>query len=161
MLVAFEVNGEPRRLEVPPLARLIDVLRENLALAGTKEGCGEGECGSCTVLLDGDPVNACLVPVGQCAGREVVTVEGIASAAGGSALADAFVRLGAVQCGFCTPGMVVSAHALLTHEANPTEEQIRDALAGNLCRCTGYARIVAAVRQAAERRGGAPAEALP
>jgi len=149
MLVSFKVNGTPRSVEVAPLLRLIDVLREHLHLTGTKEGCGEGECGSCTVLLDGAPVNACLVPVAQCQGREVVTVEGIVDPAHPSALARSFVARGAVQCGICTPGMVVSAHALLARNLSPTDDEIRDAVAGNICRCTGYKGIVDAVQKAA------------
>lgn len=149
MIVSLSVNGAARSLDVAPMTRLLDVLRDDLQLTGAKEGCGEGECGSCTVLLDGEPVNACLVPIGQCAGREVVTVEGLVDPAIPSALAQAFVAHGAVQCGICTPGMVVSAHALLERNLSPTEGEIRDALAGNICRCTGYGGIVDAVRQAA------------
>jgi len=157
MRISFQVNGVLRDVDVPPLVRLIDVLRDHLHLTGTKEGCGEGECGSCTVLLDGEPANACLVPIGQCASREVVTVEGIAKGThAGAVLADAFVRGGAVQCGMCTPGMVVSAYALLRRDANPSEDRIRDALAGNICRCTGYKGIVDAVRQAAATLSKAP-----
>lgn len=160
MLVSFKVNGIQRDLDVAPLARLLDVLRDRLHLTGTKEGCGEGECGSCTVLLDGEPVNACLVPVGQCHGREVLTVEGLVDPSRPSPLAQAFVSRGAVQCGICTPGMVVSAHALLLRNPKPTEDQIRDALAGNICRCTGYKGIVDAVQQAADAMR-APTEGNP
>ena len=149
MLVSFKVNRVQREVEVAPLARLLDVLRDRLGLTGTKEGCGEGECGSCTVLLDGEPVNACLVPIGQCQGHDVVTVEGLTASDRPSPLAQAFVERGAVQCGICTPGRIVSAHALLRRIPAPNEDQIRDALAGNICRCTGYKGIVDAVQQAA------------
>lgn len=149
MVVTLAINGTQKRLDVAPLTRLIDVLREHLGLTGTKEGCGEGECGSCTVLLDGEPVNACLVPIAQCEGREVVTIEGLVNASKLSSLAQAFVERGAVQCGMCTPGMMMSAHALLARNPSPNEEQVREALAGNICRCTGYKGIVQAVLAAA------------
>jgi len=135
------------------MARLLDVLRGPLGLTGTKEGCGEGECGACTVLLDGLPVNACLVAAGQCHERDVVTVEGLRDVDGSlSALQRCFVEDGGAQCGICTPGMLVAAEALLRARAEPTEEEVRDAIAGNLCRCTGYQRIVDAILHAAVRR---------
>ncbi len=142
----------PVALEAPPAARLLDVLRGPLGLTGTKEGCGEGECGSCTVLLDGVPVNACLVPFGQCEGRSVTTVEGLGDAAHLSPLQEAFVTEGGAQCGICTPGMLISAEALLAAKPQPDEAEIREAIAGNVCRCTGYQRIVEAVRAAAKER---------
>jgi len=150
MKVSFTINGLPREIDVPPLLRLIDALRGPLGLTGTKEGCAEGECGSCTVLLDGDPVNACLVAVGQCEGRAITTVEGLGEAAHLSPLQKCFIDEGGAQCGICTPGMLIAAEALLRHSPRPSEEEIREALAGNLCRCTGYQRIVASVQAAAE-----------
>jgi carbon-monoxide dehydrogenase small subunit len=154
MLVELEVNGQRRVLAVPPLTRLIDVLRGPLGLTGPKEGCGEGECGSCAVLLDGVAVNACLVAIGQCRGRSVVTVEGLGSVAAPTALQRALVAHGGTQCGLCTPGMVVVAEELLRREGHPSEPQIRAAIAGNLCRCTGYASIVRSIEQAAAARAG-------
>src|SRR5262249_5235938 len=134
-----------------PMKRLLDVLREDVGLPGSKEGCGEGECGACTVLMNGEPVNSCLVAAGQCQGAKIVTVEGLARGARLSALQQAFVEMGGAQCGICTPGMLVSSYALLETSRGrvPSEEEIREALAGNLCRCTGYQKIVDAVRTAA------------
>ncbi|MFN7990133.1 MAG: (2Fe-2S)-binding protein [Thermoanaerobaculia bacterium] len=152
MSVTLTVNGSLVTLEAPPAARLLDVLRERLGLTGTKEGCGEGECGACTVLLDGVPVNSCLVALGQCAGREVTTVEGLGDAAHLTPLQEAMVTEGGAQCGICTPGMLLSAEALLRERPRPTEGEIREAIAGNVCRCTGYQRIVNAVTEAAKRR---------
>jgi aerobic carbon-monoxide dehydrogenase small subunit len=153
MKLSLTVNGETRSVEVAPLARLIDVLRDQLGLTGTKEGCGEGECGSCTVLLDDEPVNACLVPIGQCDGRTVLTIEGLEQQGCLSELGRAFVDRGAIQCGFCTPGLLVSTHALLRRDAAPSEQSIREAIAGNLCRCTGYQRIVEAVQAVVHAKG--------
>jgi len=150
--VRFTLNGRPAAVDAPPAARLLDVLRGPLGLTGTKEGCGEGECGSCTVLLDGAPVNACLVLFGQVEGRAVTTVEGLGDPAHLSPLQEAFVKEGGAQCGICTPGFLVSAEALLAAIPQPGETDIREALAGNLCRCTGYQRIVEAVRAAAKER---------
>ncbi|MBK9062550.1 MAG: (2Fe-2S)-binding protein [Acidobacteria bacterium] len=152
MNVRFVLNGKPAAVDAPPAARLLDVLRGALGLTGTKEGCGEGECGSCTVLLDGAPVNACLVLFGQVEGRAVTTVEGLGDPAQLSPLQEAFVKEGGAQCGICTPGFLVSAEALLAAIPQPGETDIREALAGNLCRCTGYQRIVEAVRAAAKER---------
>jgi carbon-monoxide dehydrogenase small subunit len=150
MTITFVVNRRSRTLDVPPLARLLDVLRGPLGLTGTKEGCGEGECGSCTVLLDGVPVNACLVVAGQCDGRTVLTVEGLGTENGLSGLQDAFVNEGGAQCGICTPGILMAAHALLAANPRPDESEIRESIAGNVCRCTGYQRIVESIRNAAK-----------
>jgi carbon-monoxide dehydrogenase small subunit len=138
----FTLNGERRRLEAHPLKRLLDVLREDCALTGTKEGCGEGECGACTVLVDGVPVNSCLVPVAHVDGARVTTIEGLG---GGHRLQHAFVEHGGAQCGICTPGMIMAAIAL---GKQPTLEQIRVGLAGNLCRCTGYMAIYRSIENA-------------
>lgn len=147
--LTFAVNGEQREVETHPMARLLDVLRETLGLTGTKEGCGEGECGACSVLVDGQLVNSCLVPVLQVAGRSVVTIEGIAHDGDLDAVQEAFLAAGGAQCGICTPGMVLAAVSLLRRTASPDEREIREALAGNLCRCTGYVKIVDAVLAAA------------
>jgi carbon-monoxide dehydrogenase small subunit len=154
--LALTVNGKRRRVRVPALKRLLDVLRDECGLTGTKEGCGEGECGACTVLVDGRAVNSCLVPAIHAAGARIVTVEGLASGPRLSALQQAFVDLGGAQCGICTPGMLISAHELITRSKRrvPTEDQVREALAGNLCRCTGYQKIVDAVRAAAGAKRG-------
>jgi aerobic carbon-monoxide dehydrogenase small subunit len=145
MKASFEVNGHRREVEGRPMDRLLDLLRQDLALTGTKEGCGEGECGACTVLLDGEPVLSCLVPLCQCEGRRVETVEGIAADADARPLLDRFVATGGVQCGACTPGIVVTAWALLASNPSPTRAEVQEALAGNLCRCTGYEGIFAAL----------------
>jgi carbon-monoxide dehydrogenase small subunit len=145
----MKVNGEDRSVEVHPFARLLDVLREDLRLTGTKEGCGEGECGACTVLVDGRVVNSCLVPAAQVEGSEIITVEGLAKGDELSPLQAAFVAHNGAQCGFCTPGMLVAATDLLNRCPNPTEEDMREGLAGNLCRCTGYSKILDAVQTAA------------
>lgn len=150
MKISFTLNGKAAELDAPPMMRLLDALRTSLGLTGTKEGCGEGECGSCTVLLDGDPVNACLVAVGQCEGRSITTVEGLGHLDHLDPLQRCFIDEGGAQCGICTPGMLISAHALLSRNKEPSEAQIREAIAGNLCRCTGYQRIVESIRKAAE-----------
>jgi len=156
MSVTLTVNGVARAVDAPPATRLLDALRETLGLTGTKEGCGEGECGACTVLLDGVPVNSCLVALGQCDGREVTTVEGLGSTAHLTPLQEAMVTEGGAQCGICTPGMLLSAEALLRERPEPTEVEIREAIAGNVCRCTGYQRIVNAVSEAARKREARP-----
>ncbi len=151
----FEVNGAATEVDVPGMRRLLDVLREELALTGTKEGCGEGECGACTVLLDGAPVDACLVPVCQVDGADVRTVEGLAPApARLDPLQAAFLETGGAQCGICTPGMLMSARAYLDAGGGPDEDAIRVAIAGNLCRCTGYTKIIDAIALAARDRTG-------
>jgi carbon-monoxide dehydrogenase small subunit len=148
----FTVNGVPVELDLPGMRRLLDVLREDLGLTGTKEGCGEGECGACTVLLDGLAVDACLVPVCQVDGAEVRTVEGLAPAVDRlDALQAAFLETGGAQCGICTPGMLMAARAYLETGGGPDEDAIRDAIAGNLCRCTGYTKIIEAIALAAAR----------
>lgn len=146
----LSVNGEPRYLVVDPYKTLLYMLREDLGLTGTKDGCREGECGACTVLLDDKPVNACLVLAGQLTGRDVVTIEGLSRNGQLHPLQRAFVESGAVQCGFCIPGSIMSAVALLNENQDPTEEEIRQALVGNLCRCTGYVKIVESVARAAK-----------
>ena len=147
----LKVNGTEYRASVHPFARLLDVLREDLRLTGTKEGCGEGECGACTVLLNGRVVNSCLVPAAHAQEAEVITVEGLAEGENLSSLQAAFLAHNGAQCGFCTPGMLVSATDLIHRCPNPSDDEIRDGLAGNLCRCTGYAKILDAVHTAAER----------
>jgi aerobic carbon-monoxide dehydrogenase small subunit len=155
MRVACTVNGERRQVDgVWPGESLLYVLRERLGLPGSKNACEQGECGSCTVYLDGEPVCACLVAAGQANGREVRTVEGLAPGGRLHPVQRAFVEAGAVQCGFCTPGLVVAAHDLLARVPAPSDAEIREALAGNLCRCTGYEKILDAVRLAAARCGG-------
>ena len=161
MRIEFTVNGTPRAIEAAPLRRLLDILRDDLGLTGTKEGCGEGECGACAVLIDGELVNACLVPAVQLPGRSVLTIEGLGSREHPDRVQEAFLEEGAVQCGFCIPGMVMASHALLEKHQRPTREQIRTGLAGNLCRCTGYERIVRAVERAAGMPPSAPAAASP
>ncbi|MDW5325958.1 (2Fe-2S)-binding protein [Plantactinospora sp. KLBMP9567] len=153
MRIECVVNGEPRRADdVWAGESLLHVLRERLGLPGAKNACEQGECGSCTVYLDGEPVCACLVPAGQARGREVVTVEGLGPGPGElDPVQRAFVAAGAVQCGFCTPGLVVAVHDLLARTPSPADPEIREALAGNLCRCTGYEKILTAVRLAAGR----------
>lgn len=146
------VNGQSLTLDAYPMERLLDVLREQLHLTGTKEGCGEGECGACTVLIDGQIVNSCLIPVAQVEGCEIKTIEGIAiNETQLHAVQQAFIECGGAQCGICTPGMVIAAVSLLEKTPNPTEPEIRNGLAGNLCRCTGYMKIFESVVRACEK----------
>ncbi len=146
----FKLNGSEVSVEVNGHLRLIDVLRKTLRMTGTKEGCGEGECGSCTVIIDGQAVNSCLYPALEVEGKSVITIEGLHDKKHKlSAIQQAFVDKGAIQCGFCTPGMIMSAKALLDSNPDPSDEEIREALQGNLCRCTGYVQIIEAVKQAA------------
>ncbi len=145
------VNGEPRTLQAYAIERLLDVLREQLHLTGTKEGCGEGECGACSVFINGKMVNSCLVPVAQVEGAEIKTIEGIATDNQLHAVQQAFIECGGAQCGICTPGMVMAAVDLLGRNANPTDADIRNGLAGNLCRCTGYMKIFESVVRAIRR----------
>ena len=154
-MIDFNVNGVEQRVAVPAMKRLLDVLREDLRLTGTKEGCGEGECGSCSVLLNGELVNSCLVPVLQVKGASITTIEGIADADGRLApVQQCFLEEGGAQCGICTPGMILATRHLLEKHSQPSLAQIQEGLAGNLCRCTGYARIVAAVQACAALTAG-------
>ena len=150
--ISFSINAEVKSVFVYPMERLLDVLRNDLGLTGTKEGCGEGECGSCSVLLDGMLVNSCLVPVGQANGANIITIEGISTHVLMKPLQEAFLECGGAQCGICTPGMVLAAVHLLEKKPEPALADIREGLAGNLCRCTGYMQIFQAVTTAARRR---------
>lgn len=144
------VNGKPYQIETKPNITLLNLLRDEMGLTGSKDGCQEGECGTCTVLLNGQPVNACLTLAAQCDGHEVVTIEGIAKSGKLHPVQQAFVEAGAVQCGYCTPGMILSSVKLLEDNPSPTDAEIRTALAGNLCRCTGYNKIIEAVELASQ-----------
>jgi len=146
----FRVNGKEHSPQAYPMARLLDVLRDELQLTGTKEGCGEGECGACSVLLNGALVNSCLVPAAQADGAEITTIEGVASDSELHAVQQAFIECGGAQCGICTPGMVLAAMQLIARHPHPSEEQIRNGLAGNLCRCTGYMKIFESVVSACQ-----------
>jgi aerobic carbon-monoxide dehydrogenase small subunit len=149
MSYRFTVNGAEQALDVPGMRRLLDALREDLGLTGTKEGCGEGECGACSVLIDGQLANSCLVPLSQVEGAHVVTVEGLAPQGGLDRLQQAFLETGGAQCGICTPGMLMAGRAYIAAGGGPDEEAIREAIAGNLCRCTGYTKIIDAIALAA------------
>lgn len=152
-IISFTVNGSRESLDVPGNMTLLQMLREKLALTGTKNGCEAGECGACTVLLDGEPVNSCMMLAVEADGRTILTVEGLAQEGNLSPLQQAFVDHNAVQCGFCTPGMLMSATALLQRNSQPTRKEIQEALVGNLCRCTGYVRILDAVEDVATKGG--------
>ncbi len=152
--ITFSINGASKTFEAPPMKRLLDVLREDLHLTGTKEGCGEGECGACSVLLNGELVNSCLIPVLQTTGANITTVEGLAHDERMHPIQRCFLENGGAQCGICTPGMILATHHLLSKHPHPTLEQIQEGLSGNLCRCTGYMRIFHAVQAAAD--AGAP-----
>ena len=154
MRLNFYVNESPVSLEVEPQRRLLDILREDLGLTGTKEGCSEGECGACTVIVDGEAVHSCLTLAAQLQGRHVTTIEGLEQNGELDILQTCFIEEIAIQCGFCTTGMIMSAKALLLHNPSPTPEEIRTALSGNLCRCSGYVQIVNAVSRAAREMGG-------
>jgi aerobic carbon-monoxide dehydrogenase small subunit len=156
--ISLTVNGEARTVRALPMERLLDVLRHQLGLTGTKEGCGEGECGSCSVLMDGVLVNSCLVPILQARGAKIITIEGLALEPQLHRLQNAFLACGGAQCGICTPGIVMAACHLLNKNPNPSLEEIQEGLSGNLCRCTGYAQICESVAQAA--RGGAEENAF-
>src|SRR3954467_13693358 len=154
MKISFSVNGQPAAADGHPMARLLDILRHGLGLTGTKEGCGEGECGACAVLIDGRLVNSCLLPLAHAAGRAITTIEGIATGDRLDRIQEAFIRHGGAQCGICTPGMVLAARTLLARRPRPSELEVREALAGNLCRCTGYVRIFDAVLDACAEPDG-------
>jgi len=147
------VNGEDYEVLVEPRDSLLDVLRDKLNLTGTKKGCNTGDCGACTVIMDGRPVNSCLVLAVEAEGKEILTIEGLADGSQIHPLQEAFIKCGAVQCGYCTPGMIMSAKTLLDENPNPTEDAIKRAIAGNLCRCTGYVKIIDAIKMAAETTG--------
>jgi aerobic carbon-monoxide dehydrogenase small subunit len=153
MRVHLKVNGKTCELDAPPMKRLLDLLREDLRLTGTKEGCGEGECGACSVIIDGEVINSCLVPVCQVEGARVTTVEGLARDGRLDPLQQAFLEWGGAQCGICTPGMLIAARALLDRNLNPSRDEIKEAIAGNLCRCTGYVKIVDSIEKAASKDG--------
>jgi carbon-monoxide dehydrogenase small subunit len=146
----FQINGVEREIDAPPMKRLLDALREDLRLTGTKEGCGEGECGACSVIVDGEVINSCLTPVCQAQGAKIITVEGLARDGRLDPLQQAFLECGGAQCGICTPGMLIAARALLDSNPHPARDEIKEAIAGNLCRCTGYVKIIDAIEQAAK-----------
>ena len=147
--INLKVNGQSYALEVDAKELLLDVIREKIGLTGTKEGCGTGECGACTVLIDGEPVNSCLYLAVRAEGKDILTIEGLGELSNLHPLQQAFIDNGSVQCGFCAPGMLLSAHALLMRNSNPSEREIREGIAGNICRCSGYVKIVSAIKQAA------------
>ena len=151
--ISFHLNGKPVKLEIDPSTRLLDVLRIRLHMTGVKEGCGEGACGACIVLVDGVCYDSCLTPVANVIGKHIVTIEGFRETPQYRVIADAFADFGASQCGFCTPGMILNTYALLRDNPHPTEEEVRVALSGNLCRCTGYNAIVRAILDIAENGG--------
>jgi len=151
MRIKFEVNNVAREVDAPPMKRALDVLREDLRLTGTKEGCGEGECGACSIIIDGEVINSCLVPICQVEGARITTVEGLARDGRLDPLQEAFLEFGGAQCGICTPGMLIAARALLDINSHPTREEIKEAIAGNLCRCTGYVKIIDAIEHAARK----------
>ena len=151
MEISFIINNKKVTVDVNPSMRLLDVIREELHLTGTKEGCGEGECGACTVLVNGEPYNSCLTPVINVQNKVILTIEGFRDTKEYRVIADAFPNMGGSQCGFCTPGMILVTYALLSKNPHPSEEEIRLALSGNLCRCTGYQAIVNAVKAASEK----------
>jgi aerobic carbon-monoxide dehydrogenase small subunit len=153
--ISLTVNGQAKTVHAHPMERLLDVLRHELGLTGTKEGCGEGECGSCSVLMNGKSVNSCLIPAFQAAGSNLTTIEGLAEGPQLSALQAAFLECGGAQCGICTPGMILASYHLLNKKPEPTLDDIREGLSGNLCRCTGYMQIFDAVAEAARRRNPA------
>ena len=147
--INLKVNGQSYALEVDAKELLLDVIRERIGLTGTKEGCGTGECGACTVLIDGEPVNSCLYLAVRAEGKGILTIEGLGQLSNLHPLQQAFIDNGSVQCGFCAPGMLLSAHALLMKNSNPSEREIREGIAGNICRCSGYVKIISAIKQAA------------
>lgn len=150
-IIKFTLNFEPVEIEVNPLRRLLDVLREDFNLTGTKEGCGEGECGACSVIIDGLLINSCIYPAALADGKEILTIEGLRDTPKFKILKECFEEKGAVQCGYCTPGMIIAAFTLLRKNPHPSESEVREGISGNLCRCTGYNMIVDAVMAAAEK----------
>jgi len=152
--IRFTLNGKPYALSVKPWRTLLELLREDLSFTGTKEGCGQGECGSCTVIMGGKTVNSCLVPALEADNQEIITIEGLVDGDNLHPIQDAFVEQAGMQCGFCTPGMIISAKALLDKNPNPSEEEIREGIAGNFCRCTGYTKIIESISAAAEAMKG-------
>ena len=152
--ISFVINGDAKEIEIESNRTLLKMLREDLDLIGAKEGCGAGECGACTVLVDNKPVNSCLMLAVEADGKEILTIEGLSDGINLDPLQESFIKHNALQCGYCTPGMVMSAKALLNRNSHPTEEDVKEALAGNLCRCTGYQRIVDAVLDVARKGGG-------
>jgi len=152
--IRFTINREVKEIEVEPNKTLLKMLREDLDLIGVKEGCGAGECGACTVLVDNKPVNSCLMLAVEADGKKIITIEGLSDGINLDPLQKSFIKHNALQCGYCTPGMIISARALLDRNNNPSEEDIKEALAGNLCRCTGYQRVIDAVLDAAGKGGG-------
>lgn len=151
MKISFVINGEKKEMDVRPERRLLDFLREDLHLTGTHEGCGQGECGACTVIIDGTAQHACLTLLGQIDGCEILTIEGLEKDGQLDAIQEAFIEHSAFQCGFCTPGMIMTAKALLMHDPHPTDEEIKRAIAGNICRCTGYSQIISAIQSASKK----------
>ena len=151
MQIKFKVNGELREIEVSPYHRLLDLLRDDLGLTGVKEGCGKGECGACSVIMDGRLIASCLIPAPQADGAEIITIEGLVNGDNIHPLQEAFIETGAVQCGFCIPGMIMAGKKLLDENQSPNEEEVRSALSGNICRCTGYTKIIEAVMLASEK----------
>lgn len=152
--IRFTLNGKPYALSVKPWRTLLELIREDLSFTGTKEGCGQGECGSCTVIMGGKTVNSCLVPALEADNQEIITIEGLVDGDNLHPIQDAFVEQAGMQCGFCTPGMIISAKALLDKNPNPSEEEIREGIAGNFCRCTGYTKIIESISAAAEAMKG-------
>jgi len=150
-LINLKINGETYELNVKPNTLLLDLIRDEIGLTGTKRGCDTGECGACTVLIEGKTVNSCLVLAVEADGKNIITIEGLTKNGKPHPIQEAFIKEGAVQCGFCTPGMILSAKALLDGDLNPTEEEIKKAIAGNLCRCTGYTKIIKAIKAAAKK----------
>lgn len=152
--IEFVINGKPYELSIPPWKTLLEMIREDLILTGTKEGCGQGECGSCTVIMGGKTVNSCLVPAVEADNQEIITIEGLADGENLHPIQNAFVEQAGMQCGFCTPGVIISAKSLLDRNPNPSLEEIREGIAGNFCRCTGYTKIVESISAAAEAMKG-------
>lgn len=154
MMIKLDVNGEVREVDVKPHWTLLFVIREKLKLKGAKNGCGEGECGACTVIMDGKAVHPCLILASQAEGKKITTIEGLGKGGNLHPLQEAFVEYGAIQCGFCTPGLIMAAKALLDENPNPNEDEIREVISGNICRCTGYVKVVKAIQEAAKKMRG-------